>query len=220
MLDEAWNLSTEKGGSGENRVLLARASFLFAQYTDLPSASPQAAASLATVKAEVLDGLGSPAVRPGFRPAFRNFLVGILWREGDLEGAYEQALRGTRENRYQERNFAYLAAACLGTGRWEQAKVAAARGVTLARQVAVWSIWCGFFDVISQIFLYGPSAQVSRLLHNWTNRLAAYPEFSSQKFDWFVVRKHVELSAETLAPRARALVFQGLKALDAHPAVR
>jgi hypothetical protein len=95
--------------------------------------------------------------------------------------------------------------------------VAAVQGVALARQVVVWSIWCGLFEVIGRIFLDGATSEVHELLKNWTARLAAYPEFSPRKFDWLVVRRRLELSAETLPAPAKALVFQGLQVLDAHP---
>lgn len=184
---------------------------------DQSDGSQDAVAAFATVKSYVQDAIKSPAVRPSFRPVFRNFLVGILWREGDLEEAYAQALRGTHENKYQERNFACLAAACLGTGRWEKATVAALRAINLARQVVVWSLWSELFALLGGTFLAGATQENQDKIETWIARLGEYPEFNPHKFDWYVPRKRVETSARNLPPTAQGLVSRALQALDAHP---
>jgi tetratricopeptide (TPR) repeat protein len=217
-LDEAWRVSTLDGGTGDNRVFLTRASLFFAQYKNSPPEGAEGQEFLEKARATVAEALVSPIVKPGFRPAFRSFRVGLLWHLDAFEDAYSEALKATKENKYQEKNFALLAMAGLATKRWAEAKTAAERGIELAGQVMVWLLWSGLFEVVASLFAGESLASLEPRALRWRAALSEVPEFSTRKLDWAKPRGRIEHYGGSLPTERRHVLTELLGALDRHPA--
>jgi tetratricopeptide (TPR) repeat protein len=206
-LAEAWQISTRSGRSGDNRVMQLRVDI----WLDWAKHDPSRAMDNRRLAEAVIDeALTSPVVRPGFRPAFRNKRIQLFWQDARFEDAYREAVQATAENRYQERNFAYLALSSLTTRRYREAFEAAARGVELASQVLTWRIWSSAFGTIASAFLGEASAQ---------NRYSAFaallkdaPEFRA-RMTWSTAQSEILQESEMIAGDKRQIVRDTIAAL-------
>lgn len=176
-LDTAWNISTAKGGGGDNRVPLTRAMLVLQAYE--ASGDQQQLSEAERILREAM-----PSVPAGFRPRFRNLLIHIHWYRSRWEDAYQDACQSVAENSYEERNFQYKAFASLGMYKWDDAQRAAERGLALAGQLVLPRLLCGAALTIAAAFAGVAASEIDASHSRWLSELATAPEWHPDGFKW------------------------------------
>ncbi len=184
-LDTAWEISTAKGGRGDNRVQFTRA-LLALQDFESNGDSGQLTAAERILREAI------PSVPAGYRPRFRNLLVHVHWCQERWKDAYQEACQSVEGNNFEERNFQYKAYASLGVDKWADAKCAAERGLLLAGQLVLPRLLCGAAVTIAAVFAETPASEIAASHSRWLSELAAAPEFRPDEFKWGPIRSRIE----------------------------
>lgn len=204
-LDNAWSLSTGKGGIGDNRVLYTRAALHLGCYYRQNSDG-----DLSRAENLLLEAL--PIITPGFRPRFRNLLVHVYWHQERHDDAHQQASLSVDENCFEERNHQYLAFAALSLYRWREAREAATRGLDLAGQLVAPGVLCGAAGLIASVFC--EPTEALRVEHQrWVALIRSEKGFSAKEFRWAPVQARIRAALSGTGEAERSIVNDVLDGL-------